>query len=167
MMLRFLKKMGGWTFLAIALLIYLAFGIINPVLTQKAIFAFARILWTILPVVVLVFAIMFLSNLFLEDKKAMKYLGKGSGIKGWIFAIFGGILSTGPIYMWYPLLSDLKEKGMKTSLISTFLYNRAVKIPLLPMMIYYFGWMFTVILTIYMIIFSIINGLIVGKVSGE
>jgi len=65
--------------------------------------------------------------------------------------------------MWYPLLADLKEKGMKNSLIATFLYNRAIKIPLIPITIYYFGIKLTIILTIYMIIFSIINGILVGK----
>jgi len=25
--------------------------------------------------------------------------GKGAGVKGWLIAIFGGILSTGPIYL--------------------------------------------------------------------
>jgi uncharacterized membrane protein YraQ (UPF0718 family) len=93
----------------------------------------------------------------------MKFLGEKSGIKGFIFAVIGGILSLGPIYMWYPMLFDLRKKGMKSSLIAIFLYNRAIKIPLLPMMIYYFGPMFTLILTIYMIIFSVINGLIVER----
>jgi uncharacterized membrane protein YraQ (UPF0718 family) len=69
----------------------------------------------------------------------------------------------GSAYIWYIFLKDLKQKGMKTSLIVAFLYNRAIKIPLLPMMIYYFGYPLTIILTIYMIIFSVINGLVVEK----
>jgi uncharacterized membrane protein YraQ (UPF0718 family) len=73
----------------------------------------------------------------------------------------GGIASSGPIYMWYPLLSDLKEKGMRDSLIAAFLYNRAIKIPLLPMMVHYFGWDFTFALSIYMVLFSVVNGVIV------
>jgi len=61
----------------------------------------------------------------------------------------------------------LKEKGMKDSFIATFLYNRAVKIPLMPMMIFYFGISFTAILTIYIVIFSIINGFCVDKLLLE
>jgi len=67
--------------------------------------------------------------------------------------------------MWYPLLGDLKEKGMKDSLIATFLYNRAVKIPLLPMMVDYFGWDFALALSIYMILFSVVNGVIVQRLT--
>jgi len=114
-------------------------------------------------VVILVFFFLFLTDLFLKKEQIIKYLGHGSGLKGWLIAVTGGILSHGPIYMWYPLLADLKAKGMKNNLIATFLYNRAVKIPIIPLLIYYFGWPFFIILTIYMIIASIINGWIVGK----
>jgi uncharacterized membrane protein YraQ (UPF0718 family) len=69
--------------------------------------------------------------------------------------------------MWYPLLSDLKEKGMKDSLIAAFLYNRAIKIPLLPMMIYYFGWPFALILSIYQVLFSVVNGILVQFLAKE
>jgi hypothetical protein len=47
---------------------------------------------------------------------------------------------------------------MRTALAATFLYNRAVKVPLLPLMIYYFGIAFTAVLTAYMILFSVAVG---------
>lgn len=53
---------------------------------------------------------------------------------------------------------------MRQGLIATFLYNRAVKIPLLPMMIVYFGTKVVVILSIFMILFSMLNGFIVEKI---
>lgn len=158
------KVESGWLFLLIVFIIYIFLAIGNYALAEKSVLAFARLFINIVPVLVLVFVIMLIFNLFLDNKRLIRYLGKGSGVKGWLLSIGGGILSTGPIYMWYPLLSDLKEKGMKNSLIAAFIYNRAVKIPLLPIMIYYFGIAFTVILTVYMIIFSVINGLIVGKI---
>jgi len=109
---------------------------------------------------------MFLTNQFFEARNIVRILGKGSGLRGWLLAISGGIISSGPIYMWYPLLGDLKEKGMKNSFIAAFLYNRAIKIPLIPMMVYYFGWSFTITLSIYMLLFSIVNGLLVEKLTG-
>ena len=136
---------------------------INFNLAKDALTEFFFLLKKVVPILVLVFVFMFLSNLFLDAKKIKKLVGESAGIKGWFIAIVAGILSSGPIYMWYPLLADLKEKGMKDSFIATFLYNRAVKIPMLPMMIYYFGLPFTAILTVYMILFSIINGVLVEK----
>jgi len=69
----------------------------------------------------------------------------------------------GSDYMWYPLLTDLREKGMNDAFITTFLYNRAVKIQLLPFLMHYFGLTFTIVVTAYMIIFSVINGILVDK----
>ncbi|MEA2074619.1 MAG: hypothetical protein U9O85_02630 [Euryarchaeota archaeon] len=61
-----------------------------------------------------------------------KYAGEGSGIKGWFLAISAGIISHGPIYIWYPLLKELRDRGMRSGLIAAFMYSRAIKIPLLP-----------------------------------
>jgi uncharacterized membrane protein YraQ (UPF0718 family) len=110
---------------------------------------------------------MFLTNFFFRRDSILRLLGKGSGFRGWTVAIAGGIASSGPIYMWYPLLGDLKDKGMKDSLVAAFLYNRAVKIPLLPMMVHYFGWPFALVLSIYMIAFSVVNGILVQRLSQE
>jgi hypothetical protein len=80
-----------------------------------------------------------------------------------LIAISGGILSTGPIYMWYPLLNDLQKQGMRPSLIAVFLYNRAVKIPLMPLIIIYFGWIYMIVLLVVMIVVSIAQGWITEK----
>ena len=47
---------------------------------------------------------------------------------------------------------------MRVGLVAVFLYNRAIKIPLLPIMIFYFGTSFVTILAIYMVIASVIEG---------
>ncbi|KAF5428632.1 putative membrane protein YraQ, UPF0718 family [Candidatus Methanophagaceae archaeon] len=101
---------------------------------------------------------MALLDYFLHPKTVSKYVGRGSGIKGWFLAIFTGILSHGPIYVWYPLLKDLRDRGMKSGLIAAFLYSRAIKIPLLPLRVYYFGALFVVVLLPYIVIASIVVG---------
>ena len=58
----------------------------------------------------------------------------------------------------------MQKKGVRNGLVATFLYNRAVKIPLLPLMIFYFGMVYTIILTIIMMIVSVFQGLIVEKI---
>ncbi len=159
------KLLSKWTFFLIVFLSYLAAALADTNLVFSALYYTLNILWTIIPVILLVFGLIFVSNIILTPKRIVQHMGKGSGVKGWLIAMAGGILSSGPIYMWYPLLADLREKGMKHSLIAAFLYNRAVKIPMMPLMIYYFGWAFTLVLSFYMILFSIINGLIVGKLA--
>jgi len=157
------KVSAKWFFLGGAGCLYLAVIFVNPEpgmeMVSKALAIFANLI----PVFVLVFVVMVLSRMFFDSEKVLKTVGERCGIRGWILSVAGGILSAGPVYMWYPLLIDLKEKGMKTSLVATFLYNRAVKIPLLPLMIFYFGLPFTVVLTCYIIVFSIINGILVER----
>lgn len=157
---------GGALFL-MAGIGYAILGILDFDLLRNVLYALAGFIARIAPILLLVFAVMFLTNLFFESNQVVKFLGKGSGLRGWLVAIAGGIASSGPIYMWYPLLSDLKEKGMKDSLMAAFLYNRAIKIPLLPMMVYYFGWPFTLVLSIYMVLFSIVNGIGVQYLARE
>lgn len=162
-----LSRLGNrWAFLGATAIIYIVAGLLSPGLAAESLWAFVRIVVNIIPIFLLVFGMMFLANIYLTGKKIARHLGKESGVKGWLFAIGGGILSSGPIYVWYPLLGDLRKKGVRDSLIAAFLYNRAVKIPLLPLMIFYFGWAFTIMLTFLMIVFSILNGLLVERLEG-
>ena len=63
------------------------------------------------------------------------------------------------------MLVDLREQKVKDSLIVTFLYTRAIKLPWLPLMVSYFGYAFTVLLMFYIIIGALIQGIIVEKMS--
>ncbi len=96
-----------------------------------------------------------------------KHLSKSSGMKRWFIAILGGLISTGPIYMWFPMLREMKDNGVSYGFIACFLYNRAVKPPLIPVMIFYFGLKFTLVLGFVMIFMSIIQGILFEKMEGE
>ena len=158
---------GGWIFLTVVLVIYGVTALLDSDLTLRAATVFLQLLDKVYPVLVLVFLLIFIIDVLLNPKRVEKYLGRRSGIMGWLTAIVTGILSTGPVYAWYAVLHDLREKGMRTSLISVVLYNRAIKLPLLPLLIHYFGLTYTVVLALYLIGFSIIGGIILEKVLGE
>ncbi len=160
----FQKIQGRWTFLIIVLFLYIILALANFSLAETTFFVFLGLLERIIPILFLVFLLMFFFALFLNPRKMAKSLGKEAGIRGWLISIVAGLLSSGPIYVWYPLLKDLKDKGMKNSFIVAFLYNRAIKLPLLPIMVYYFGLKLVIILTFYMILFSVINGLLMEKI---
>jgi uncharacterized membrane protein YraQ (UPF0718 family) len=92
-------------------------------------------------------------------------MGREAGIKGWFIAAVGGVLASGPIYAWYALLRELREKGMRAPLAAVFLYSRAVKLPFLPLMIHYFGTAYTLVLCLYLLGFSIMNGVLMVKLE--
>jgi uncharacterized membrane protein YraQ (UPF0718 family) len=110
----------------------------------------------------LVFTLMVVLNLFLKPPHIAKALGKGAGVKGILLAATAGIISMGPIYAWYPLLKDLRGRGVKNSLVAIFLGNRAVKPLLLPVLISYFGWTYALILTVLTILGSLALGYATG-----
>ncbi len=157
-----LKKHKSWLFLIVMILAYgvLALFSSNAFLTSLRLFG--KIALQIIPVFILVFVLMVLSNYFVSSKFVVRHLN-GRGIKKWLFVIIGGALSSGPIYMWYPLLNDLRAKGLSYGLIACFLYNRAIKIPLLPIAILYFGWQYVLILSIFMILGSVAQGWIIDS----
>lgn len=158
------KNYSGWYFLGVVVLIYFIILLVNLKAFMSSLIFFKNILITVLPVLFLIFILMALTNYFVKPKFLIKYLGKNSGIKGWIISIIAGIISSGPIYMWYPLLNDLQKQGVKSGLIATFLYNRAVKIPLLPLLIFYFGIIYSLVLMFVMIIVSVLQGIIIEKI---
>jgi uncharacterized membrane protein YraQ (UPF0718 family) len=151
----------GVCFLALVILVYLLLFVLQPETTQIALKTSGRLLVKIIPIFLLVILFMGITNHFLHPKMISKYLGKGAGIKGWLLATSTGVLSHGPIYAWYPLLKELRGHGMRSGLVAVFLYNRAIKIPLLPLMVYYFSITFVVVLLIYMIIASLVEGKII------
>ena len=158
-----LKKISGsWYFFFAIVLIYIILLIASPDSFFTSLEFFYKIIYKIIPVFILVFALMVFVNYFITPKTIIKHFEK-KGIKKWIYIIIGGILSTGPIYMWYPLLADLKKKGLSHGLVACFLYNRAIKLPLIPLAVLYFGWAYIIILSMVMILISIIQGLLINK----
>jgi len=153
---------GSWYFLMTIVLIYILLLVFRQEAILDSLTFFCQLIYKMIPIFVLIFVLMSLSNYFITPEFIMKHL-KEKGIKKWFFMVAGGILSSGPIYMWYPLLGDLKKKGLSYGLIACFLYNRAIKIPLLPLAIIYFSWQYILVLTIVMIIFSIIQGILINK----
>lgn len=152
----------SWYFFFSMIILYLIVYLIEaPIISTSLIFAW-NIFQKILPMLALIFILMATVNRIFDTDLFKRYL-LGKKKRTWIIAIISGILSTGPIYMWYPLLNQLQKKGVRPGFIATFLYNRAIKIPMLPMIIFYFGIKYTVVLTVVMIFFSLVDGIIVEK----
>ena len=143
------------------LTVLVIYGVLFSVLPDKAWLAlkgsgvvFLRLL---LPLA-LVFVLMLAFNLLLKPAQIVRFLGTNAGLKGIILSMVAGIISAGPIYAWYPLLAEVRKKGAGNVPITVFLYNRAVKPFLLPVMIAYFGWAYVGILTLFTVMGSIAVG---------
>ncbi|MBD3209439.1 hypothetical protein GF367_03395 [Candidatus Woesearchaeota archaeon] len=155
----------SWYFLGGVIILYGITAIIDGSKAVETLTKAKDILLRILPAFLLIFILLVLNNKYVTPKQLTKHLGKKTGWKAWAVTIGAGVISTGPIYLWYPLLHDLKEHGMREGLIATFLYARAVKIPMLPLLVAYFGLAYTVIISVTLIILAIIQGTIIERLE--
>ena len=159
------KKFNGLYLLALVLLAYALLYIYYPDKTSEALAKSLSTMLHLLPVFLVVIVLMGIFTALMSAERIAQLLGRQSGIKGWAIAVVGGILSHGSSYIWYQMLANLREQKVRDGLLVTFLYARAIKLPWLPLMISYFGYIFTALLMFYIIIGALIQGLIVEKTS--
>jgi uncharacterized membrane protein YraQ (UPF0718 family) len=150
--------------------VILIYGAVFAIAPDRAFIAVKNsgiILFRIIIPLVLVFVLMMILNIFLKPAYIAGFLGKKSGLKGVIFSMTAGIISTGPIYAWYPVLKNLKEKGAGNLPVAVFINSRAVKPFLLPVMISYFGYLYVAVLTLFTIMGSFAAGYLTESLTRE
>jgi len=158
------KNRSGWVMLSITIILYVVIAFLEPSLAISSLNKSLGILKTILPILLIVLLIMALLGTFINSKSIVKHLGEGSGVRGWIISLAGGVLSHGSTYIWYPILSELRNAGAREGLIVAFFYARAIKLPWIPVMIGYFGFTFTLLLSIYILLGAWVQGIIANKI---
>ncbi len=157
------KPFKQWIFLLVSIIIYGIVYIFNPDVFIPILNYYTKILAQIIPLFVVVYLMMLIINMYVDNETLRKQMGDDAGIKGWIISIIAGIISMGPIYAWYPMLKDLQQKGVKDKFIIAFLYNRGIKLQWLPVLLLYFGWVYSITLLFVMIVMSVFQGIITEK----
>jgi len=155
----------GIKFLFFVIIIHIIIFLLDKESSSLALIKSYEVLLKLLPIFVMIILITTLINYFLKPKSVMKHFGKDSGLRAWIYTIFAGIISAGPMYAWYAILGELKQNGLKDGLLVTFMYTRSIKIPFIPIMIDYFGILFTTILFIYIIIGAVLQGVLIEAIK--
>lgn len=154
----------GWIMLMLTISLYIAVAFSDlttaVVSLEKSYTIFKDIVFILFGVVLLIAFF----NTFVNSKKIVKYIGKESGLKGWLIALFGGVISHGSTTIWYPILLEMLNSGAKKGLVVAFLYARAIKLPWLPVMVGYFGITFTLLLSVYILLGAFLQGWITEKV---
>ena len=149
-------------FLMFVVALYILVAIDNLSLAQEAFINTVVLFYHILPILVSVFILNVVMNKYLKAEIIEKYIGDKQGVAKVFYAVVLGIVIAGAPYILYPMLGDLKKKGASNDFLAIMLFNRNVKIPFIPAMIYYFGLSFTVVISLLIIVFSVLNGYLVS-----
>jgi uncharacterized membrane protein YraQ (UPF0718 family) len=160
-------KFKGVKFLMAVLVLYAVVAALHHEKLITALEKSGMVLVKIGPILLIVIFLTAMINYFFDPKDAAVHLGDKSGLKGWLIALAAGIASHGPMYAWYPMIEDLKRHGLRDGLVATFFYARAVKVPLLPIMIDYFGLTFTAIITVYTLIAAVVQGILIDQIHNK
>ncbi len=150
-----------WYFLALIAFIYLILMVITPEKGSQSLEASKEVLITIAPFIILVLALMVAIDYFLPPEKFIKNFGADSGVKGFIIAVFLGMIIEGETILLYPMLRTLMKEDVRPGIIATFLYAKAIHVPALPIMVLYFGVEYTLIVAATMIVASLVIGILI------
>jgi len=94
------KNNGKWYFLVGVIILLLVILVFDSTKIPLILKMFNKLIVQILPVLVLVYFVMLLTNYFVDNKKLKKYMSEDAGFKGLAISIIAGIISVGPIYIW-------------------------------------------------------------------
>ena len=160
-------RIRPWIFPVCVVNIYLILFLITPGRTWAGLQTAGHVLIQAALPLLLAFGVMILLNLFISPAHVSTFLGSGAGARGVVFSAVAGIISMGPIFAWYPLLESLRKKGASDFHLANFLSHRAVKPVMLPMMILYFGWRFSLISTVFGVLSALVTAAAVGLLGRQ
>jgi uncharacterized membrane protein YraQ (UPF0718 family) len=113
----------------------------------------------LLPVLLLMLALVSIVLFIIPEKTLVKYIGEGSGIKGWLIAASLGSVALIPGFIAYPLCGILIKSGVAYSTIAVFITTlMMVGLLTLPVEARFFGWKISIIRNIL----SFVGALIIG-----
>ena len=152
-------------FFGLALLAWGGVALVAPQHTSKALSFFVGLLIRITPALGLVFLLLFVANLVTEQRWIERYLGRKPSVGGWLIAVAAGVVAAGSLYAWYALVGELKQKGLRPGLAAAFFYAFSIKLPLLPLLVHFFGLTYAIVLNGWLILFAVLGGLLVEQLE--
>ncbi|HEB50044.1 MAG TPA: permease [Desulfobulbus sp.] len=155
----------GRLFLLLVVLAYLVLAWYNAPAAFHALRRGGLLLLRLLPVFAVVIGLIATVNYFLRPALIVRWLGRESGLRGWLLALLAGVISHGPMYAWYPMVRDLRSHGGRDGLVVVFLFARCIKVPLLPIMVDSFGLRFTLVLSGYILAGALVQGWLMERIQ--
>lgn len=119
---------------------------------------------SVILLILAVFGLVGLLQVWVSRDIIITLLGRDSGIKGLIIATLCGTVLIGPAYIIFPLLMSLQQQGARWAVITIVLTSYAVKVQMIPIEIGFLGWPFSLARAVITIALAIPTGLLVEAI---
>lgn len=110
-----------YRFFLAMLLVLLVIAVIDQAKSSKALQVLTFSLKEMLLVIPPIFILLGLLDVWVPRETMVKYMGKGSGLKGVLLAIFIGSAAAGPLYGAFPVAAVFMKKGVSFTNILIFI----------------------------------------------
>ncbi len=145
-------------------LIYLLVGVYLPRKASTALSATWHTVSSVVLIIVSVFILIGLVQVWIKEDMIADKLGEGSGIKAMVLAALFGSILVGPLFAIFPLLKSLLNRGARVGVIVVMLTTWAVKIPMLPLEVKFLGPYFTILRVGLVLVLSVPVSMLVEKI---
>ena len=117
----------------------------------------------LLPVLLLMLALVSVVLFLIPNETLVKYMGEGSGVKGWITAAALGSIVLIPGFIAYPLCGILIKSGVAYSVIAVFITTLMMTgFITLPVEAKFFGWRTSIIRNLFSLAAALFIGLLMS-----
>ncbi len=132
---------------------------------QNAGISFAKVLFSMLKILPCAFILIALFEVWIKRETVIKHLGKGSGIKAYLWVLILAGFSVGGLFVALPLAETLHKKGASLSVIFAYLgFSGIVRIPMTIFEISFLGLKFTAVRLLVTIPLYLFFGIIFGNI---
>ncbi len=135
-----------------------------PERALEALSVSGRTFGSVILIILSVFGLMGLLQVWISREKVAALLGKEGGWKALVIAAASGTILIGPAYIIFPLLQSIKAQGARWAVITAVLAAYAVKIPMIPLEVQFLGWSFSLSRSLLTILSAIPIGLLVEAI---
>lgn len=155
-----LAKQGfkGFKFLGFVIFLFILLYFVNASKTIDSLKYFTKNTLKVLPIFVLVIFLTALINYYFPKERIGQMLQGKSRWQTYTVSLLAGVISMGPIFAWFPLLKNLKDKNLEEGALVTFFYGKSIKLTLWPIMIGFFGQLFSLIFIFYIALAALMQG---------
>ena len=160
-----LVKNDAFQFLSLGTLVILVVYGLNASKGRIVVQTVYLTFFDVLDIIVAVSIFIGLFQVWVKPATIVKWLGKGSGVRGFILVCTFPIFMGGSLFTIFPLLKTLREKGARAGALASFITAWGGKAPLLPLETQFLGWPFALLRLSLVVLFAFIMGVLMDWVG--